>query len=90
MAPAGLAAIERAQANGSWVVLDSSERLEVPDDLAAALDSRPGAMANFTAFPPSARKMQLAWVALAQRPETRATRIAQVTDAAARNERARS
>ncbi len=89
MAPAGLAAIERAKANGSWEVYDSVERLEVPVDLATALVARPGATDNFAAFPPSARKMQLAWVALAQRPETRASRIATVAAAAARNERAR-
>ena len=90
MAPAGLAAIERAKANGSWEVYDSVERLEVPRDLADALADAPGATANFTAFPPSARKMQLAWVARAVRPETRAARIAIVAEAAARNERARS
>ena len=89
MTPAGLAAIERAKANGSWEVLDSVERLEVPEDLAAALAAIPPAAANFAAFTPSARKMLLGWVALAVRPETRADRIAQVAAAAARNERAR-
>ena len=89
MAPAGLAAIERAKANGSWEVLDSVERLEVPADLAVALDAHPPAAANFAAFPPSARKMHLAWVAMAQRPETRASRIATIAEAAASNERAR-
>jgi uncharacterized protein YdeI (YjbR/CyaY-like superfamily) len=87
MAPAGLLAIERAKANGSWGILDSSERLEVPDDLAAAFDARPPAAAHFAAFPPSARKMLLGWVAVAQRPATRAARIAKVAEAAARNER---
>jgi uncharacterized protein YdeI (YjbR/CyaY-like superfamily) len=89
MTPAGLAAIERAQRNGSWEVLDSSERLEVPGDLAAALDARPPAAANFAAFPPSARKMLLGWIATARRPETRAARIAEIAEAAARDERAR-
>lgn len=89
MAPAGLAAIERAKANGSWEVLDAVERLEVPEDLAAALDARPPAAANFAAFTPSARKNQLGWVALAVRPETRAERIEKVAEAAARNELAR-
>ena len=89
MAPAGLAAIERAKANGSWEVLDSVERLEVPADLAAALQAHPPAEANFRAFPPSARKMLLGWIALARRPETRAARIAKTAEAAARNERAR-
>jgi uncharacterized protein YdeI (YjbR/CyaY-like superfamily) len=89
MTPAGLAAIERAKANGSWEVLDSVERLEVPEDLAAALEARPPAADNFAAFPPSARKMLLGWVATARRPETRASRAAKIADAAARNERAR-
>jgi len=89
MAPAGLAAIDRAKANGSWDVLDSVERLDVPDDLAAALEAAPPAASNFAAFPPSARKQQLAWIAFARRPETRAARIRQVVEAAARNERAR-
>ena len=89
MAPAGLAAIERAKANGSWTVLDSVERLEVPADLTTALEAHSPAAVNFGAFAPSARKMMLAWVALAQRPETRAARITQIAEAAARNERAR-
>lgn len=89
MAPAGLAAIERAKANGSWEVYDSVERLEVPADLEAALEARPPAAERFTAFPPSARKAMLAWVALALRPETRAARVASIADAAARGERAR-
>ena len=89
MAPEGLAAIEQAKANGSWTILDGPERLEVPADLAAALDGAPPAAVNFGAFPPSARKMQLAWIAQAQRPETRAQRVRQVAESAARNERAR-
>jgi uncharacterized protein YdeI (YjbR/CyaY-like superfamily) len=89
MAPAGLTAIERARANGSWDVFDSVERLEIPADLAAALEARSPAAIHFAAFPPSARKMQLAWVALARRPETRAARIEEIAAAAARNERAR-
>jgi uncharacterized protein YdeI (YjbR/CyaY-like superfamily) len=89
MEPAGLAAIERAKSNGSWEVLDSVERLEVPTDLAAALEARPPAASNFDAFPPSARKSLLGWVALAVKRETRASRIAEIADAAVRSERAR-
>jgi uncharacterized protein YdeI (YjbR/CyaY-like superfamily) len=89
MAPAGLAAIERAKANGSWEILDAVERLEVPADLAAALQANPPAAANFAGFPASARKMALTWVATARRPETRAARIAKIAEDAARNVRAR-
>ncbi|HET9681430.1 MAG TPA: YdeI/OmpD-associated family protein [Candidatus Limnocylindrales bacterium] len=78
MAPAGLAAIERAKANGSWTVLDSVERLEIPDDLAAALAGLPGGAAAFASLSPSARKQHLAAIALARRPETRADRVRRV------------
>jgi uncharacterized protein YdeI (YjbR/CyaY-like superfamily) len=88
MRPAGLAVIEQARANGWWTILDGPERLEVPADLAAALERHAPADRNFAAFPPSARKMLLGWIAVAQRPETRAARITKVAEAAARNERA--
>lgn len=70
--PAGLAAIEVAKLNGSWTLLDSVERLEVPRDLAEALAASPPARERFEAFPPSARKGILWWVASAKRPQTRA------------------
>jgi len=60
-----------------------------PEDLAAALASRPSAAANFAGFPPSARRQLLQWVAFARRPQTRAARIAEIVAAAERNERAR-
>ena len=89
MAPAGLAVVAQAKATGDWEVLDSVERLEIPADLATALAAEPPAAANFAAFPASVRKQHLAWVATARRPETRAERIARISEAAARNERAR-
>lgn len=87
MAPAGLAAIERAKANGSWELLDSVERLEVPDDLAAALEAAPPAADNFGAWPRSVRRQALTSLVLARRPETRSERIRKIADAASRNER---
>lgn len=87
MAPAGLAAVERAKADGSWSILEPAERLEVPDDLAAALAAVPEAARCFAAFPPSARRSLLAWIATAKRPATRASRIDRVVAAAARGER---
>jgi uncharacterized protein YdeI (YjbR/CyaY-like superfamily) len=89
MAPPGLAVIERAKADGSWTLLDSVERLEVPDDLAAALAARAPAAQHFAAFPASARKMMLTWLVTAQRPQTRASRVAAIAEAAAANKRAR-
>ena len=88
MAPAGLAAIERAKANGSWSLLDDVEQGIVPDDLARALAERPPAADSFRAFPRSARRAMLEWVAQAKRPETRARRVSEIAERAARNERA--
>ena len=88
MAPAGLAAIERAKANGSWTLLDDVEAGVIPDDLTAALAAQPPAAANFEAFPKSAKRAMLEWIAQAKRPETRAARIQDIATRAARNERA--
>ena len=88
MAPAGLAAIERAKANGSWTLLDDVENLVVPEDLAAAFAANPPAAEHWAAFPRSARRVMLEWIVQARRPETRAARIAEIAAAAARNERA--
>lgn len=88
MRPAGLAAIERAKSNGSWTALDEVEQGIVPPDLAAALAAHPPAAERFAAFPWSARRALLIWVADAKRPETRAARVLEIAIRAARNERA--
>jgi uncharacterized protein YdeI (YjbR/CyaY-like superfamily) len=76
--PAGLAAIERAKADGSWTILDAVEALQVPDDLAAALSAQPEARAHYESFGRGAKKQILWWVISAKKPETRAARIAEV------------
>jgi len=88
MLPAGFAAIEAAKQTGSWTFLDDVEDLIVPDDLDTALAARPPARANWDAFSESARRQMLAWVVTAKRPETRASRIDEIADRAARNEKA--
>ena len=88
MAPAGLAAIERAKENGAWTLLDDVENLVVPPDLAAAFEANQPAQANWDAFPRSIRRGILEWIVQARRPETRAARIDQTATMAARNERA--
>ena len=77
MAPAGLAAVDHAQADGSWTSLDEVEALVVPDDLVAALVARPPAQDQWEAFPPSSRRGILEWILNAKRPATRARRIAE-------------
>ena len=86
MLPAGLAAIEEAKRNGSWTLLDDVENLVVPDDLAAALAAHPPAREHWDAFSRSRRRALLEWITQAKRPETRANRIAEAAEHAARNE----
>jgi len=88
MHAAGLAAIERAKANGSWTALDAIEQGIVPPDLSAALEAHPPAAERFAAFPWSARRAILIWVADAKKPETRAARVLETAVRAAKNERA--
>ena len=88
MAPAGLAAIEAAKANGSWTLLDDVENLVVPEDLASSFEAHPPAAEHWAAFPKSARRAMLEWIVQARKSETRAARIAATATAAARNERA--
>lgn len=84
---AGVRAIQAAKANGSWSVLDNAEALREPGNLAAALDAVPVARAAWDAFPPSARKVGIANVDTARRPETRAARIVTLVAKAADGQR---
>lgn len=88
MRPPGLAKIEEAKHNGAWSVLDAAEALEEPADFAAALDANPAARRNYDGFPPGSRKIILGWIVRAVRPETRAKRIAEAVEKAARGIRA--
>lgn len=88
MAPAGEAAIARAEADGTWSVLDDASALREPPDLLAAFQRHSGAAAAWQSFPPSHRRANLEWLALAKRPATRAARIEQIAARAALGERA--
>jgi uncharacterized protein YdeI (YjbR/CyaY-like superfamily) len=80
MTASGLAAIDRAKADGSWTILDGPEAGIVPDDLADALAER-DARSAFVALTGGRRKTTLAWIELAKRPETRERRIAKTVEA---------
>lgn len=61
--------------------VDTAPRVvEVPADLAAALDAAPGAREAFDALSPSARKAHVTAVEGAKAAETRARRVAAVVD----------
>lgn len=58
------------------VAADLGERtVEVPDDLAAALDAEPAVRAAFDALAYSHRKEFVRWVSEAKREQTRASRV---------------
>jgi uncharacterized protein YdeI (YjbR/CyaY-like superfamily) len=88
VAPAGLAAIEAAKADGSWARLAASHSLTVPRDLASAFAVYPNARRHFDAFPPSTRRAILEWIDAAKRPETRARRVEETARLAEENVRA--
>lgn len=74
IAPAGLAVIDRAKEDGSWILFDGPEAGVVPDDLAAALDAA-AVWEAFDGLTQGIRKGILSWLVMAKRPQTRANRI---------------
>ncbi len=88
MAPAGLAKVAAAKADGSWSSLDAVEDLEIPPDLKLALAALPPAADNFDKFPRSAKRGILEWIVNAKRVETRQARVAETARLASHNERA--
>jgi uncharacterized protein YdeI (YjbR/CyaY-like superfamily) len=86
--PAGIAIVDAAKADGSWAMLDEIDALTVPDDLAAALAAIESARHHFDAFPPSARRGILEWIAQAKTESTRTKRIDETARLAGENRRA--
>lgn len=87
MRPPGLTAVELAQRNGTWTVLDGPEAGHEPTELARALDAVPAAREFWDALPRSARKAALTAVATAKRESTRSARIEAIVDRCAARER---
>jgi uncharacterized protein YdeI (YjbR/CyaY-like superfamily) len=76
MRPAGLAAVEAAQADGRWDrAYAGPATITVPDDLAAALAAAPAAQREFDALDGANRYAVLWRVHTAATPEARARRI---------------
>jgi uncharacterized protein YdeI (YjbR/CyaY-like superfamily) len=78
MTESGLAAIRHAQESGEWErTLRREVHLELPPELAAALEADPQAAQRFERLPPSHKKQYIYWVASAKRAETRQKRAEQ-------------
>jgi uncharacterized protein YdeI (YjbR/CyaY-like superfamily) len=84
MTKAGFDCIEIAKQNGSWIILDTVEELEIPRDLAREFKIQPGSKQYFLSLSKSVRKSILQWVVIAKRPETRQRRISEIAELAAR------
>ncbi len=87
MRPAGIAAVERAKADGRWAqAYAGSATIEVPKDLAAALRAQPQAQAMFEQLSGQNRYAVLYRIETAKRADTRARRIEQFVAMLARSE----
>ncbi|SFB31596.1 YdeI/OmpD-associated family protein [Algoriphagus aquimarinus] len=80
MSKAGLDCIAIAKQNGSWIILDTVEALIIPDDLKAEFIKHPGAKEYFESLSKSRQKIQLSWIVLAKRAETRQKRIVEIAE----------
>ena len=87
VAPAGLAEIEAAKADGRWeAAYAPASTAEEPGDLKTALDAVPAARAFFDTLTGANRYAILYRVQTAKKPETRAARIAKFVAMCARGE----
>jgi uncharacterized protein YdeI (YjbR/CyaY-like superfamily) len=87
MQPAGLAEIERARKDGRWeAAYDPASKAQIPPDLQAALDARPGAATFFASVSAQNRYAVLFRLQTAKKPETRARRIETFANMLARGE----
>lgn len=88
MKPAGLQAIERAKADGSWdAAYDSPSTATVPNDLQAALDKNPRAKTFFATLDSQNRYAVLYRIQTVKKAETRSRKIQQFVEMLARSEK---
>ncbi|MEO6533507.1 MAG: YdeI/OmpD-associated family protein [Pseudolysinimonas sp.] len=87
MQPAGLAAVERAQADGRWdAAYGGSKTIEVPGELRAALDAEPLAAAFFETLSAQNRFAILFRIGNVKRAETKTRKIGEYVAMLARGE----
>jgi len=83
----GLAEVERARADGRWdAAYAGSATIEVPDDLAAALEQDEAARRTFESLNAQNRYAILHRVTTARNPQTRAGRLHRLIEMLARGE----
>jgi uncharacterized protein YdeI (YjbR/CyaY-like superfamily) len=89
MTQAGLAKFKQAgkQKDKEAKDMPASRRLVIPPDLKEALSTNKKAFDNFNNFAPSYRRLYIAWITDAKRPETRMKRIKQTVKWTAENKK---
>ncbi|MDP9136504.1 MAG: YdeI/OmpD-associated family protein [Actinomycetota bacterium] len=88
MRPAGLREVERAKQDGRWeAAYPSPTKIEVPEDLRAALDASPAAAQFFEQLDATNRYAVLYRIHDAKRADTRARRIEKFVAMLARGEK---
>jgi uncharacterized protein YdeI (YjbR/CyaY-like superfamily) len=87
MMPAGLAEMQRARKDGRWdAAYEPQARMQVPEDLRAALDANQRAAKFFATLTSQNRYAVLFRIHAAKRPETRGKRISDFVAMLARHE----
>lgn len=84
MQEAGYKTIKTAKKNGSWILLNDLDTLEIPDVLKIEFDKRVGSLEYYEGLSKSAKKILLAWVILAKRTETRQKRSVEIAENASK------
>jgi uncharacterized protein YdeI (YjbR/CyaY-like superfamily) len=89
MTKAGLAKFEQAEKHKNKRPGSEPPKrtLVIPPDLKKALSAGKKALANFNNFAPSYRRLYIAWINAAKRPETREKRIKQTVKWSAENKK---
>jgi uncharacterized protein YdeI (YjbR/CyaY-like superfamily) len=91
MAPAGLAEVERARADGRWeAAYDPASKATVPEDFQCALDANPQAQSFFATLDRQNRYAILFRIQTVKKPETRAKKIVQFVQMLERHEKIHS
>jgi uncharacterized protein YdeI (YjbR/CyaY-like superfamily) len=88
MTEAGMEMIALAKKNGTWTALEDIQKSVVPSDLKEEFAASPAAEKNFSAFPPSSKRIILEWILNAKQPQTRKKRIEETVQLEENNIRA--
>jgi uncharacterized protein YdeI (YjbR/CyaY-like superfamily) len=85
---AGLKKIEAAKKDGSWMLLDKIDALEMPVELKKAFSKNKTGLKHFEQFPASVKKQLYQWVYSAKTEQTVQKRVTETVALAEKNIRA--